>query len=905
MSLSPSLKNHVDRLNEFLMTVIEDEAGREMRLLIESLVEDSRQADATSDAAALEQVWQRIVKLDLTQIMWVLRTLTVYFHLMNKAEQREIARINRDRERLANSDHPRAESVHDAVFQLKTKGASVGDLKELVSVMDIQPTLTAHPTEARRQSILRKQHKISKLIPELTDALRTNSERAQTALDIRNQIALLMATDEIRSGNLSVEDEIHNGLYFCTHAIWDTVPQIYADLREAASQQFGAELDLGSQIRYRTWIGGDRDGNPFVTPEVTTQALADQRQAMLNLYREELEQLSGSLSISSRQAQIPSWFEAEVANDANVGRLSDANKKRYIHEPFRLKILGMLQQLELDPSAVTQSSFLADLNCIQRALIGAGLSGVAHGGPLRRLIDRVHIFAFNLVSMDIRQHSEKHADTVAELLSLGGVTHDYLAANERQRIDLLTKELQNPRPLKPLHMKLTQPCENVLETFQVIRDALHRDADSIGCLIVSMTHEVSDLLEVLLLAKETGIWAFDGESVACDLDVVPLFETVEDLEQGARLLDELFVHPVYRLHLKARKNMQEIMLGYSDSNKDGGYWMANWALHKAQASLSKICRTHQIEFRLFHGRGGTVGRGGGRANQAIAALPAQCQNGRMRFTEQGEVITFRYALSEIAHRHLEQIVHAVLTSTYRKEAQTDDIPETWTQLMEQIALDSMTAYRALIHDLEFWDWYRELTPIEHISRLPIASRPVSRKSASEVDFAGLRAIPWNFAWTQTRLNIPGWFGIGQALGKAIEQNESHLVSLREMYRTWPFFQAVINNARMDMARTRLQVSARYVQTLCQSTKFFDDIDRDFKLARVAVAKICAEENLLSHRPVIEGLIRFRNPATDVLNLVQIELLRRWRESSETEQPALRQALFQSINGIAAAMQSTG
>lgn len=905
MSLSPSLRKHVDELNEFLMSVIQDEAGEAIRSLIESLVDDCRRADESGDESAVEQVWQRVIKLDLSEIMWVLRSLTVYFHLMNKAEQREIARINRDREKQADADHPRAESIQDAVFQLKAKGATAGDLKALVGMLDVQPTLTAHPTEARRQSILQKQHKISQLIPALTDPARTGHEREQTALDIRNQIALLMATDEIRSGKLSVEDEIHNGLYFCTHAIWDTVPQIFDDLRRAAKDVFGIEVDLKSQIRYRTWIGGDRDGNPFVTPAVTAQALAEQRRAVREIYREALTHLSNSLSISSRQAQVPTWFIQEVQTDPQVQSLSDSVKERHLHEPFRLKLLGMLRQLDTHPDAVAQSGFLSDLRSVQRALVDAGLKGVAYGGPLTRLIDRVHIFAFNLVSMDIRQHSDLHAESVAELLSLGGVTQDYLNADEGSRIAILTAELRNPRPLKSPFTALGQPSKTVLETFEVIRSALQRDADAIGCLIVSMTHEVSDLLEVLLLAKESGIWSFDGEQVKCGLDVVPLFETVEDLERGAQLLEQLFVHPIYRMHLQARGNMQEIMLGYSDSNKDGGYWMANWALHKAQATLTAVCRKHGLGFRLFHGRGGTVGRGGGRANQAINALPAQCQNGRIRFTEQGEVITFRYALSEIAHRHLEQIVHAVLTSTFGKDPHAEAIPARWTALMEQIAHDSMSAYRALIHDPEFWDWYRELTPIEHISRLPIASRPVSRKAASEVDFAGLRAIPWNFAWTQTRLNIPGWFGIGQALQQVLADPESGLHDLQEMYRVWPFFQAVINNARMDMARTRLHISARYAGTLCRSSQFFEIVERDFQMAKEALAQICGESQLMGHRPVIAGLIRFRNPPTDVLNLIQIELLKRWRSSSEPEKPVLRQALFQSINGIAAAMQSTG
>jgi phosphoenolpyruvate carboxylase len=437
-----------------------------------------------------------------------------------------------------------------------------------------------------------------------------------------------------------------------------------------------------------------------------------------------------------------------------------------------------------------------------------------------------------------------------------------------------------------------------------VREAIETEPESIRSYIVSMTHQVSDLLEPMLLAKEAGLW--DVETDACPaLDFVPLFETIEDLEMSAEFMDTLFSHPVYARQVAARGGFQEIMLGYSDSNKDGGYWMANWALHKAQRGLGEVCRRHDVDFRLFHGRGGTVGRGGGRANQAILAMPAVANNGRIRFTEQGEVISFRYALAGVAHRHLEQIVSAVLAATPRGEPAPSAPDEgEGARLMEVISKASMDAYRALIDDPGLWSWYIRATPIEHISRLRIASRPVSRKSASEVDFESLRAIPWVFAWTQTRYLVPGWYGIGSGLAPVLDDPSSEAV-LQRLYTDWPFFRAVIDNAQMEMARARLPIAERYARTQDGGQGYHARIAADFDRARDAILRITRSSNLLENDRVIHRSIELRNPYTDVLNLVQVELLDRFRHAPDDARQPIGDALFLSINGIAAAMQSTG
>jgi phosphoenolpyruvate carboxylase len=451
----------------------------------------------------------------------------------------------------------------------------------------------------------------------------------------------------------------------------------------------------------------------------------------------------------------------------------------------------------------------------------------------------------------------------------------------------------------------------MLATFRVIRDALQRDPASIGSLIVSMTHSTSDLLEPLLLAKEAGLFRVDGDTAHSALDVVPLFETIEDLDAAAERMRELFTSDIYRLQLRARDNFQEIMLGYSDSNKDGGYWMANWALHRAQGELGRVCGEHGVAFRLFHGRGGTVGRGGGRANLAIGAMPQAAHSGRIRITEQGEVISFRYALPDIGHRHTEQLVNAMLLAAHRgshaAEAYTPTSDD--ERLMDDVARASMAAYRRLVEDPGLWAFYIRATPIEQISRLPIASRPVSRKAAADVQLDDLRAIPWVFAWTQTRYIVPGWYGVGAALQQAMA--DGRLAEMQRLYGVWPFFRAVVDNAQREMARARLAIAAHYAELAAGdddvAAQCHGAIVRDFAAARDAILLITGQEELLDDSPVIRRSIELRNPYTDVLNLVQVELLRRYRSEDDDGEAKerVRRLLFQSINAIAAAMQATG
>jgi phosphoenolpyruvate carboxylase len=440
-----------------------------------------------------------------------------------------------------------------------------------------------------------------------------------------------------------------------------------------------------------------------------------------------------------------------------------------------------------------------------------------------------------------------------------------------------------------------------LETFRVCRDALDRDPRSIGSMVVSMTHDVSDLLETLVLMKEAGLYRVTPGGASSDLDLVPLFETINDLERAADLMAELFNSPAYRPQLDARGRFQEIMLGYSDSNKDGGYLMANWSLQAAQDRLGRVCREHGVDFRFFHGRGGTVGRGGGHANRAILATPRPARSPRLRMTEQGEVISFRYAVPAIARRHLEQIIGAVLEAAAPAPATPGPQPEQeHADLLDRLAASGMRAYRELIDHPEFWAWYTHATPIEHISHLPIASRPVSR-SGGVSGVESLRAIPWVFAWTQIRGNVPGWYGIGTALHEAGDADDFE--RLRQLYARWPFFAALIDNAELELARTRPHILARYAARAGQGGAIGSMIAAELDRSIDAVHRVSGSTELLDARPVVRRTIQDRNPYADVLHLIQIELLGRAQRGEPSE--SMRRLLFLSINAIAAAMQSTG
>jgi phosphoenolpyruvate carboxylase len=905
-------------LTGLLEDFLEQKGDTSLRELSAMLPQKAAEA-FKDDKEANKELQEKIASLELGEITSLLRLTTIFFHLVNSLEQHEIIRINRERAKNIDKDHPRPESIAELLSGFKENGYSYEQSVELIKKLDIQPTITAHPTEARRRSILNKQENITSMIDKLDDTRLTPNEKEGILLQVLNEIALLISTDEVRSERLTVEDEVENGLFFFTNTIWSTVPRLYDDIRFAFDRQYGKVPDLPIIFKYRSWIGSDRDGNPNVTRDVTWNTLIEQRKTTLQMYLSELRETRRYLSVSQNLVEVPDTFLKSLKQDDKEVPLSSRFKRSYKNEPFRRKLTHMMHRLEKLLSAIGENEqtvidtageyssedFIEDLDLIYNSLIESGLHDVASFGQFNDLRIRAKTFGFHLAALDIRQHSEIHEKAVEDLLSVAHVKEGYSKLTEEEKLDLLTNELRNPRPLSPVDYKLKPGTEKILSVFKLIRTMSDVDSNSFGSYIVSMTHDVSDLLEVAILAKEAGLWRWDGKEVHSSIDIVPLFETIDDLDRSSGLMEKILTDDIYKHQVKARNGFQEIMLGYSDSNKDGGYWMANWALQKAQLRLGKVLKKHDIDFRLFHGRGGSVGRGGGRSNRAILALPSISNNGRIRFTEQGEIISFRYSLPEIARRHLEQIVNAVARVTAGEGQKALKEGDGTEQIMDQISDGSMAAYRDLIDHKDFWGWFKKITPVEHIGNLPIASRPVSRGGSNGLQFDNLRAIPWVFGWTQVRYNVPGWFGLAAALDPLLEDQPDLIKTLQNWYKEWSFFNTIVDNAQRELARYHELTTELYAERnsdLTHHKKIISDLER----SREIILRITKQDAILDTRKVIQNSIKFRNVFTYPLNVVQAELLKRWEEAeSEEELRKLRHALFLSINGVAAAMQSTG
>ena len=916
--INENLANQINILTEFLEELALDQFGEEFVNTLGKLPKLAKSALEGEDGSAKDKIESYLAELELKESKEILRMYTTFFHLVNSLEQHEISRINREREFKETKESPRNESIAEAVFALKKEGYTYDEVLEVFEQIDIQPTITAHPTEAQRRSILTKQHQITSMINSLGNDVLTADETKLLKKDIANQLRLLQLTDEVRAERMSVEDEVENGMYYFTTTIWDAIPTIYNDIRIAMETYYGKSQEIPNILKYRSWIGSDRDGNPNVTSSVTWQTILEQRRTVLSKYMEELNLLRRYLSISYKEIDISAELKSSLKEEETSNPLPDIYERRYQREPYRRKVTHMMQKVQRQIDVLDAekpeilklakdydaADFLNDLMLIKNSLTEYGLKDLAEQGKLRNLIDRALTFGFHLNALDVRQHSRLHEETIEELFSKAEVHKNYSSLSEDEKIEFLSRELKNPRPLSTNESERSEVSEKVLSVFEEIKDMLLLDKDSFGGYIISMTHGVSDMLEVMILAKEIGLWSYREGEVQTKLDIVPLFETIEDLEASSSLMAQMFDDEVFGKQVAARGNFQEIMLGYSDSNKDGGYWMANWALDKAQFDLGSVCRKFNVDFRLFHGRGGTIGRGGGQSNKAIMAMPAVSNNGRIRFTEQGEVLSFRYSLPEIAHRHLEQIVHAMIHVTVAQKKETGYLEASGEkELMEELSQISMKKYRDLIDDDLFWGWYSDITPIEHIGKLPIASRPVSRGGSGKMEFENLRAIPWGFAWTQVRYNIPGWFGVGEALNEMLSNSDKNEKIFKKWFNEWVFFRTVLNNSQRELARTHLKTAAVYNK---QEQKFHEQIVKEYQKAKGSITRIVEIQNFLDHNPVIQKSIKFRNPFTYPLNFLQVELLKRWKKAdSELEKNELTEVIFLNINGIASAMQSTG
>ncbi|MCC5610526.1 phosphoenolpyruvate carboxylase [Nostoc sp. CHAB 5834] len=1012
------LRHRLQVVEELWESVLRQECGQNMVDLLGQLRDlCSPEGQATNDQAS--SAVKLIEQLNINEAIRAARAFALYFQLINIIEQeyeqrQQLSRYEAeteptDAERASNVNYSSNQREDDAPVskgiaaellrknylekaQVKPKGTFAAlfpylfklnvppqQIQRLIAHLDIRLVFTAHPTEIVRHTIRDKQRQVVQLLQKL-DALENHSGAtaggyAWEAADVREQlleeIRLWWRTDELHQFKPTVLDEVDYALHYFQEVLFDGIPQLYRRFKHTLSNTFPwLEPPSKNFCSFGSWVGSDRDGNPSVTPEITWKTACYQRKMVLGRYIQSVKNLIELLSVSMHWSDVlPDLLESLELDQSQLSEVYDELALRYRQEPYRLKLAYVLKRLENtrdrnlalynretpknqdSPLYRSGADFLAELRMIQRNLTETGLSC----RELENLICQVEIFGFNLTQLDIRQESSRHADALNEILQyLQILPQPYNELSEEQRVAWLTGELQTRRPLIPAELPFSEKTNDVIETFRVVR-SLQQEFGLNICqtYIISMCRDVSDVLEVLLLAKEARL--FDPALAVGTIQVVPLFETVEDLQRSRSVMRKLFELPLYRALLAGGyeqtktenvvvdenssppaspaspappapssplpPNLQEVMLGYSDSNKDSGFLSSNWEIHKAQKSLQEIAENYDINLRIFHGRGGSVGRGGGPAYEAILAQPGHSINGRIKITEQGEVLASKYSLLDLALYHMETITTAVIQASLLRTG-FDDI-EPWNEIMEELAVRSRQHYRALIYEQpDFVDFFHEVTPIEEISQLQISSRPARRPSGKK-DLSSLRAIPWVFSWTQTRFLLPSWYGVGTALQEFLnEEPEEHLKLLRYFYVKWPFFKMVISKAEMTLAKVDMQMAHHYVQELSKPedqlrfAKVFDQIASEFYLTRDLVLKITDHNRLLDGDPVLQRSVQLRNGTIVPLGFIQVSLLKRLRQSLNTTATSgvihsryskgelLRGALL-TINGIAAGMRNTG
>lgn len=894
--LTEALAGDIRRVDRLMGELLEDQEGPAFLALMRELLALGRAPNVDALRAAASK--------DPGMVAKTVRAVTLLFQLINSLEQKEIVRVNRARRQRAD-DPSQSETLAGAVAALRAAGLDAEAAAEVIGRVHIVPTLTAHPTEAKRRAVLDKLHRFVSLMDAPDQpTLQSPLDDEGTDDDLRDTLKQLWLTDEMRGVALSVREEVGNALYFLDRTIFDVVPRTRQALQRALQATYPERAwDAPPLLSYRSWVGGDRDGNPKVTAEVTREAVIAHRRAILERYTEACQRVADELTFSEDAVPSDDAFLARLQELLQVAPLEDDVQARYSREPYALMLTAMTRRLraavrELDglpPRAKPYrdaSEFQADLETVRQALQTAPGLPIA---PLVELCLQAETFGFQYAALDVRQHSQEHEAALDELLAVAGVTPSYAALPEEQKIECLLAEIAHPRPLVAPGWKGSGRTENVRGTYRLIREVRERfGTQTIQTTIVSMTHALSDWLEPVLLAKEAGLAPWGAEA----LDYVPLFETVDDLESAPELLTRWLELPGVRDHLQARDGVQEVMLGYSDSSKDGGYLAANWSVYRAQDRIARAGAEQDVRVRFFHGRGGTVGRGGGRANQAIASQPPGSFCGEIRFTEQGEVISFRYGLPALAQRHLEQIVAAVIKSAGLPSL---PVPSEFLDATEELAGTSRKAYRSFVYENPFfWDFYTRGTPIRLISLLPIASRPVGRSSEQLVGLEDLRAIPWNFAWVQSRYLVVGWYGIGAALAAYGDAE-----ALARQYREWPFFRTVVDNAQLELVRTHMETARLYgrrAEAHGASPEVHARIEAEWESTLAGIRAVTGTE-LMDGARTVRRTVQFRNPLVEPINALQVVLMD--LHDADPENAAVKSALVQTLAGIAAAMQSTG
>lgn len=901
-----SLRADIRLLGSLLGETLVRQVDAELYGLVERVRELSRLG---REVAGTDGMANLLGQADLPTTILLARAFSAYFHLANTAEQVH---------RAAALDRQRAEqgsAIQQMARRVNADPEAGADLQDLLGRIELRPVFTAHPTEVARRSVLTKLCRVGELLERRSRS--ASSEHAAIDERLAEIVDMLWQTDELRRERPTPVEEAGTIAYYLDDLARSVVPEV-VDRFVGEMRRLGAEVPMdATPVRFGTWVGGDRDGNPHVTPEVTEAVLATQHELGMRVIMANVSALVTELSSSSQIAAISPALRDSLAGDAlllpevmaRYGRLN-------AEEPYRLKASFVLQRLVntaarvregRPPAAGTEyadvGDLLADLELIRQSL-AANRGGLVACGSLARLVRTITCFGFTLATLDIREHAEPHHVTLAAAFDrLDEIGRPYSSLDRDERLDLLGRELQSRRPLLGPTADLGGPAAATFAHFTALRSALDRfGPHAVESYIVSMTKDADDVLAAAVLAREAGL--VDVHSGVARIGFVPLLETVDELRSAGTILDRLLCQASYRTVVRLRGDEQEVMLGYSDSNKDAGITTSQWEIHKAQRGLRDTARRHGVFLRLFHGRGGTVGRGGGPTHDAVLAQPFGVLQGSMKVTEQGEVISDKYLLPSLARHNLEQALAAVTEATvlHRTSRLTDEVLGRWDRTMDAVSDAAASAYRALLAKDGFVPYFLASTPVDELSELNIGSRPARR--GGRADLASLRAIPWVFAWTQSRQIIPGWFGVGSGLAAA--RAAGHGPALAEMYEGWHFFRTFVSNVEMLLTKVDLGIAALYVDRLVDAgfRHHFDAIRAEYDLTVAELLAVTGEATLLERQPALKSTLAVRDLYLDPISHLQVNLLSRWRRSGEPD-PLLRRALLLTINGIAAGLRNTG
>lgn len=925
-----TLRSRVKLLGRLLGDTISTQAGNDVLRTVERLRKGFIQLRVKPDQERLERLKKKISTLSPDALRPVIRAFSIYFQLVNTAEE---SFQHRQRRQVAAKGGVLWKGSFDACLRdLRKQGVSPDELQDLFEEVRYMPVFTAHPTESKRRSIMLQMRRIFESIDALDAPPTAIDYKESTIRRLRTSIQTLWKTDEVRPSRPDVRHEIRMGMHHFKGALFDAIPVVYRRFDGAIRRAYHDHpdfngFDLPAMIRFGSWIGGDRDGNPNVTAETTREAMLTQQQTILQAYIRRVATLVGILTHSQDFCTPSPAFLASLRADDEYRAAFDADwPARFPEEPYRRKLyviglrlhhteqrcIARIEQRAPAPAADgydNEGQFLRDLELMRDSLISHGDADAANA-ELLDLIRLARTFGFYLARLDIRQESNIHTEAVADVLDHLGIEHNYEGLDETARLQLLGELIANPPQLENRD-QLQDMTREVLAVFDVV-DEMQRTISPkvVGRYVISMAHQASDVLHVMFLASLTRLAGGQGELLTCRIGVSPLFETIHDLERIEPVLSALLNHPVYQQLLISHGSVQEVMLGYSDSAKDGGIVASAWLLYRAQQQAIALGKAHGVRIRLFHGRGGTVGRGGGPTHDAIIAQPAGTVLGQIKFTEQGEVLSYKYSNRETAIYELTMgLTGVVSASTGLIRSAKPDNAE-YLGVMALLAQKGEAAYRNLTEQTPgFLDYFYEATPVSEIGMLNIGSRP-SHRAKGDRSKSSVRAIAWVFGWAQARQTLPAWYGLGSALELCCKEEKQRLKILRHMYRDWPFFRALLSNTQMALFKSRMDIAREYAE-LCQDkatcAQVFQMIEKEYRLTVKWIRKVAEIDELLDENPLLKTSLTRRDPYLDPLNHIQLELLERFRnpEAREGDREATLDPLLRSINAIAGGMRNTG